>query len=106
MIRYKFSKPDANQATLVSYLRALGASFAHTHTIPGALDGIVGCAGIDQRVEIKDSTKPPSAKRLTDLEQKTFDEWKGRPPVVIETKEDCETLINTLRREAFILKSR
>jgi len=91
------ARVDGNQASLVNCLRGLGASFQHTHTIPGALDGIVGYVGIDQRVEIKDPEQPPSGRRLTKLEQDVFDQWMGRRPVVLETIEDCVNLLRKMR---------
>lgn len=91
---------DRNQAELVKYIRKCGATFQHTHTVPGALDGIVGYMGIDQRVEIKDPKQPPSERELTILEVKTFDEWRGRPPIVIETIDDVLQLIKQLTWEA------
>lgn len=93
------AKADGNQPELVKFIRGLGASFQHTHTIPGALDGIIGYRGIDIRVEIKDPSRPPSARRLTIEEQKTFDEWRGRKPVVIETEEDVLNLLKVLKME-------
>ena len=79
---------DANQPEIVKAIRDMGASYQHTHQVPGALDGIIGYRGVDQRVEIKDPAKPPSARKLTELEAKEFDEWNGRIPVVIETHDD------------------
>lgn len=100
MGRHYAKKADSNQPDLVKYLRGRGATFQHTHQIAGALDGIVGFAGIDQRVEIKDPTKPKRDRQLTDKEATTFREWKGRPPVVIETSHDCEQLLSQLSQEA------
>lgn len=100
MSRHYAKKADANQPDLVKFLRQLGATFQHTHQIAGALDGIVGCFGIDQRVEIKDPEQPKSARKLTDKEQDTFNDWRGRKPVIIETEDDCLELIKTLRAEA------
>ena len=100
MIRYKACKPDANQAALVDFIRKLGASFQHTHAIPGALDGIVGYCGIDQRVEIKDPTKPQSQRALTDKEKEVFAHWRGRPPVIIETTDDCLALLDAIKKES------
>lgn len=80
----------------------MGASWVDTHTIPGELDGIIGVAGIDQRVEIKNPNAlrgKKQALRLTDEEQDTFDNWRGRKPVVVETTDDVIELINRMRRE-------
>lgn len=99
-MRHYSKKADNNQPDLVRYLRSLGATFQHTHQVAGALDGIVGYAGIDQRVEIKDPSKAPSARKLTEKEQETFDEWKGRKPIILETYQDCLELINRMEMEA------
>ena len=96
MSRHHAKRTDSNQPELVKFLRKCGASFQHTHQIAGALDGIVGYCGIDQRVEIKDPTKPKSDQKLTEAEQKTFDNWKGRPPVVLRTTDDCLDLLKVL----------
>jgi len=95
---------DRNQPELVEYIRALGASFQHTHQIPGCLDGIVGYLGIDQRVEIKDSEQPMSAQKLTKAETETFATWKGRAPIVITTKTECRKLLKEMYSEAVIRK--
>ncbi len=91
---------DANQPELVKFIRSMGASYQHTHAIPGALDGIIGYQGVDIRVEIKDPAKPPSARALTPAEQKTIDEWRGRTPVVIETQSDVLSLLKDLQTRA------
>ncbi len=89
------SKKDANHTELVKYIRKQGATWQHTHSIPGALDGILGYRGIDQRVEIKN----PKANniRITDAEQKTFNEWKGRKPVVIVSELSVDNLLQNMR---------
>jgi hypothetical protein len=40
-------------------------------------------------LEVKDSEKVPSAKKLTPAEQHFVDHWRGRPVVVVETVEDA-----------------
>jgi hypothetical protein len=91
---------DANQPELVTVMRKLGCSWRSTHEIPGALDGIIGVAGIDQRIEIKDGSKPPSARKLTPAEQDEFDMWRGRPPRIIESIGQLIELVDELRRES------
>ena len=93
-------KVDANQPELVKFIRSMGASFQHTHSIPGALDGIIGYRGVDQRVEFKDPSQIPSKRKLTEGERDTFDEWRGRKPVVIETEADVTELLFTMTKEA------
>ena len=93
------AKVDNNQAELVKTLRHLGASVQHVHQISGALDIIIGFAGIDIRAEIKDPDKPPSARKLTPDERRVFDTWRGRKPVILETTDDCIDLLVVLGAE-------
>lgn len=99
MAKWQAARVDVNQPELVEYLRKLGASFQHTHTVPGALDGIVGFRDIDQRVEIKDPNQTKRNKELTQKEITTFATWKGRPPIIIFTKKDCKELLKKLHFE-------
>ncbi len=55
------ARADANQPEIVAHFRKRGATVQHVHQIPGALDLIIGYAGIDVRIEIKDGSKPSSA---------------------------------------------
>ncbi len=91
---------DSNQAELVKFIRSIGASFQHTHSIPGALDGIIGYFGIDVRVEIKDPDKSPSSRKLTPAEIETIENWRGRAPAVIETEDDVLRLLKAMKSEA------
>lgn len=87
------AKVDRNQAEIVDALRAAGCSVAHTYMIgQGFPDVIAGRHGVNYLLEIKDGDKPPSAKRLTDDEQKFFDEWQGQV-VVVETIEEALTAV-------------
>lgn len=95
----KRAKRDDNHNEIVAVFIQLGCSWLDTSHIGGALDGLLGCAGMDQRVEIKDGAKFPSRRRLTDDEEREFQEWRGRPPVVIETVDEAVELVNKLRRE-------
>ena len=92
------AKRDANHNDLVKVFEALGASWFDTSQLPGELDGVVGVAGIDQRVEIKNGNNIPSKRKLTSEEADTFTEWRGRRPVVVESEEDAIILVNRLRK--------
>jgi hypothetical protein len=92
-------RTDSNQAALVKTIRSMGASWQPTHAIPGALDGIIGYRGVDVRAEIKDPGQPPSKRRLTEAEEKTINEWRGRPPVVIEINQHIIELFMQINRE-------
>lgn len=99
------ARRDNNHAEIVRAVEGLGASWFDTSSIGGGLDGILGVAGIDQRIEIKN----PNALRgkvqalsLTTAEEKVFNEWQGRKPVVVESVDDVIKLINKLRREPHV----
>jgi hypothetical protein len=82
---------DANQNEIVNQLRKIGASVFITSMIgKGFPDIIVGCRGINFLIELKDSSKPNSAKKLTPDEQAFFDTWKG-------TVHKCETFDEILK---------
>lgn len=77
------ARTDSNQVAIVSALRKLGATVLHLHTIgKGCPDIIVGHQGINVLMEIKDSAKPPSARKLTADEQKFHDAWRGQVAIV------------------------
>ena len=67
------------------------------HEIPGALDLVIGIAGIDCRVEVKDGTKKPSARKLTDSERETIESWRGRTPVVVTSVDDVDAHVASIR---------
>ena len=95
------ARKDANHNELVNHwLSLLGTSWQETYQIPAALDGIAGCNGIDQRIEIKDGDKPLSERRLSDSETKTIRNWTGRGPIVWENKDDVKLTWHVMRSES------
>ena len=76
---------DANQAEIVAALRGAGASVLLLHQVGGGCpDILVGHRALagNALMEIKDGSKPPSARRLTPAEQEFFDTWRGQVCVV------------------------
>lgn len=94
------ARTDDNHQEIVNAIRAAGASWQDTSRLAKALDGIIGYAGVDQRVEIKDGAKPLSKRKLTPDEQDTFDNWKGRTPVIISCVEDVPIVLNNMRKRS------
>ena len=95
------ARVDANQSEIVDALRRAGASvFVTSQLGRGFPDAVVGCAGIDIGVEIKDGAKAPSARRLTPAEETHFQSWRGRAPVILENVADALRLVALLREEA------
>lgn len=84
-------RTDTNQSTIVEQLRAIGVSVQHLHTVgKGCPDLLLGLRKLNFLIELKDSKKPPSKKKLTEDEQKFFDSWKGQV-------NKCETLEEILK---------
>ncbi len=92
---------DSTHDMLVQHWIALGGTWQDTHSIPGALDGIAGAWGRDQRVECKSHKSISHGKeKLSKREEETFNTWKGRKPVIWETLDDVERTMRTLYLEA------
>jgi Holliday junction resolvase len=80
---------DANHRDVGDALRKLGWSVLdiadHGDGIP---DYIVSRKRFVALVEVKDGTKPPSARKLTPAEQKVKDSWQG-PYIIALSVEDA-----------------
>ena len=77
MAMRRAAKVDAGQDQIVSALRAMGATVRIVTQGNGLPDLLVGYRGFTILMEVKDGRKPPSARKLTEAEQKLFDEWRG-----------------------------
>lgn len=87
------AKVDANQSEIVDALRKIGASVTPIHTVgKGCPDLIAGFRGKNFLLEVKDGSKPPSARKLTDDEAIWFGNWKGEAHIV-ETAEQAIAIL-------------
>jgi hypothetical protein len=94
------NRVDANQTEIVDALRKAGAEWIPTSGDPSiGFDGLVAFRGVLHIAEIKDGSKPPSGRKLTDRERKRKEqvEYKGVKYNVIESKEDALKLIGVIR---------
>lgn len=89
------ARVDDNQEQIVKALRAIGATVRVVTQGNGLPDLLVGYRGHTALMEVKDGKKPPSARKLTEAEQKFFDEWRGGLLVVVESIDDA---IDALKR--------
>jgi hypothetical protein len=62
------ARTDNNQKEIVEALRKIGCCVLPTHQLKNAFDLLVGFRGRLYIMEIKDGSKPPSARVLTDGE--------------------------------------
>lgn len=78
------AKVDANQPEIVSALRQVGA---HVFSLASLGDGIpdllVGFRGETFLIEVKDGSKPRSARQLTDDQIEWHAAWRGGRCVVV-----------------------
>ena len=87
------AKTDANQAEIVAALRAAGATVESLHRVGGGVpDILVGYRGRSYPVEIKDGSKPPSARTLTPDQVRWHAAWKGDVYVVESVAEALAVL--------------
>lgn len=77
------ARTDANHAPIRDGLRGHGYVVHDTY---GAGDGfpdlVVGTAGLNILLEIKDPSKPPSKRKLTDSQEDFHRDWEGQVNVV------------------------
>lgn len=79
---------DRNQPSIVKELRKLGCSVAITSILgKGFPDIVVGRAGKNYLLEIKDGDKPPSARELTPDEKEFHSNWQGQITVINNIEE-------------------
>ena len=72
------AKIDINQPEIVAAFRKLGWSVLIISQLKNCCDIIVAKGGETIAIEIKDGDKPPSARKLSEGEQKFKDTWLGR----------------------------
>lgn len=80
---------DANQNKIVDGLRGAGAYVRIISQGDGIPDLLVGYKGYTILMEVKDGDKVPSARKLTDAEQKFFNEWDGGMLVVVNSVQEA-----------------
>lgn len=86
---------DSNQVELVAYFRSWGCSVLNISSLKNACDIVVALHGRTIMIEIKDSAKPKSARKLTEGEQKFRESWKGAWRLC-ESIKDADKIINEL----------
>ena len=94
-IMQRRARVDANQKEIVTELRKRGFSVLHTHQLKGCFDILVGVGGRNFAFEIKDPSKPKSARKLTDGEQLFFDQWQGQVNVALTVEDVLRVVRNS-----------
>lgn len=83
MIRRTQSKRDANHGEISEVFRSLGFTVLDISAVGGGCpDIVVGRRGYNWLIEIKDGSKPPSARKRT-VDELTFAvHWNGQVKVI------------------------
>lgn len=105
---YRIRRVDSNQKRVVSQFRLLRCKVCILSEVGrGVPDLIVSIpinhSAIDQRwwmvwVEIKDGSKPLSARQLTADEKKFHDFWKGMV-FIVESEQDVINLVESVQAD-------
>ena len=88
------ARRDTNEPEIIKALRACGA-YVKPINDEGTFDLLVSYRGHTLLLEIKDGQKPPSARKLTDAEQKFHDEWPGDNLHIVKSVEEALALLKT-----------
>lgn len=87
------ARTDANQTEIVEALRLVGCSVQPLHTVgKGCPDLLVGRSGLNVLIEVKDGSKPPSARTLTPDQEIWHDNWRGQVTVVSSVHEALQAV--------------
>lgn len=86
---------DHNQTAIVRALRQAGCSVQPLHTVGrGVPDLLVGHNGRNFLLELKDGSKRPSERKLTEDQQEWHRNWRGQV-AVIESADEALRLIES-----------
>lgn len=89
------ARVDRNQVEITRALRAAGATVVSLASVgAGVPDLAVGKSGKNYFIEVKDGSKPPSGRKLTQPQEKFHASWKGSAHVVKSVEEALRVLDN------------
>jgi Holliday junction resolvase len=83
------ARRDDGENEIVKALRQAGAVVRVVTQGDGIPDLLVGYNGFTILMEVKDGTKPPSKRKLTEAEEKFFAEWDGGMLVIVNSVEEA-----------------
>jgi len=92
------AKVDANQTQVVIALQAAGATVQSLAAVgQGVPDLLVGFQGKTLLMEVKDGSKPPSARRLTEQQITWHGAWRGGPVSIVDGPDAALRALGVLR---------
>jgi hypothetical protein len=88
-----YKRTDSNHTLIVAVFRAMGCSVQSIASVgKGCPDLLVGKDGWTVPVEVKDGSKPPSARKLTPDEEIWRTNWQGSY-ALIESPEQAHQMV-------------
>ncbi len=94
------NRRDANHAEIVGVFESLDCSVLDVSAAPCGFDLIVGYKTQAIAVEVKDGSKPPSARKLTLNENNAHNAWRG-PKCVVKNNDEAVLVAKLLRARHF-----
>ena len=96
-MKRRAARVDANQPAIIAALRKCGVRVVSLAAIGnGCPDLLCGFRGEWHVLEVKDGSKPPSARKLTDLEE-TFINTCPAPVYVVKSVDEALKAIGAIR---------
>lgn len=86
------ARRDANERKIIDALRACGAYVKQIND-EEAFDLLVSYRNYTLLLEVKDGDKPPSARKLTEAEQKFHAEWPGDNLYIVNDEHEALDLL-------------
>jgi hypothetical protein len=84
---------DDNQNEVVAALRKIGAIVRIITQGDGLPDLLVGFQGRTYLMELKDGNKPPSARKLTEAEEKFHSTWTGGSLYIVTSAQQAVDIL-------------
>lgn len=92
------AKIDDNQREIVNACRQVGATVQSLASCgKGVPDLLIGWHGNNILLEVKDGSKPPSQRKLTDDQVRWHSKWSGKVYIV----ESVKDALNALAKEIY-----
>jgi Holliday junction resolvase len=91
------ARTDANHEAVVKALREAGATVQSLASVgKGVPDLLVGFKSQTLLMEVKDSAKPASKRRLTEDQLRWHGSWRGGPLAIVDSPESALSILRLL----------
>ena len=87
------TKRDANESEIRTALHKCGVS---TYPLDSPVDLLCWWRTVFFMLEIKDGSKPPSARKLTKAQEEFFDKTRGCPRFKVESPEEAVAVLGRI----------